>query len=307
MALLSPPPSALAAPGSVRTRRPASPGGPTGPRAPLPRCPSAPGSGKRPPGLGGGTGSSRHPARDRWARARRTVPGGPRGCAWRHLSPSWLPPPAVRLPGRTSPARGALVAGPAHTDAGACVPRRPPGPAGEPGASWGRRRILCPWLTRGAASAASVTGRGRNGGGRRGLARFSSAVRKSPPKKKSLLFSVSDVAVLRSGRPAFPGRSPWLRPTMGRGRLCRSESCFPLRSPECPRHRGGNCLSPANPGSNCLASLQRGVWLAADGRPGAVTHACGLFPRVQGRGLRAGGSPVHGCRGDRPSPRPAGW
>lgn len=97
---------------------------------------------------------------------------------------------------------------------------------------------------------------------------------------------------------------------MKHGCLCCSESCFLFQITERPCRKGGNCLPPANPGFEDLASFPRGVLLAAGGRPGAVTHACGLFlgtSRIQGRGLRAGGSPVRRCRGDLPCPRPAGW
>lgn len=97
---------------------------------------------------------------------------------------------------------------------------------------------------------------------------------------------------------------------MKHGCLCCSESRFLFQITERPCRKGGNCLPPANPGFEDLASFPRGVLLAAGGRPGAVTHTCGSFlgtSRIQGRGLRAGGSPVRRCRGDLPCPRPAGW
>lgn len=147
-------------------------------------------------------------------------------------------------------------------------------------------------------------------GGRCGLGQFSSVVRKSPLKTKTLLFLISDVTVLHVGRPASSGQSPSLRPAMKHGCLCCSESRFLFQITERPCRKGGTCLPPANPGFEDLASFPRGVLLAAGGRPGAVTHACGLFlgtSRIQGRGLRAGGSPVRRCRGDLPCPRSAGW
>lgn len=119
-------------------------------------------------GLGGAPPES-------WSRSRASASAwawGPRApSAWRvprlclaTSQPLRLLPPAFRLPGRASPARGALVVGLAHMDASTCVPRRPPGPVDEPGASRVSRRILCPWFTHWAALVASAMRRGLNAG-----------------------------------------------------------------------------------------------------------------------------------------------